>query len=218
MKSFDKIPIPANILSVVCSRSNAEVGKLVKAITTYALEGKRTELDDPRLDAYFELAALDIDSMRTAAEVKSRKCSESAKCRTTGSSNNSAKKANATNAKPKVNVATVAEVNEVPSSSIAEVATPVVHTAEATTAQNADNANAFNATDINSSFKLMVGVYQKIGNNESQAFDAWSHLTADERMAAFAYAQRMPGDLTSRSYLFIYLRDKEWTKVMTANQ
>lgn len=51
MKSFDKIPIPANILSVVCTRSNAEVGKLVKAITTYALEGKFTALDDPRLDA-----------------------------------------------------------------------------------------------------------------------------------------------------------------------
>ncbi len=210
MKLFDKIPIPANILSVVCTRSNAEVGKLVKAITTYALEGKRTELDDPRLDAYFELAALDIDSMRTAAEVKSRKCSESAKCRTTGSSNNSAKKANATNAKPKVNVATVAEANEAPSSPIAEVATPVAHTAEATTAPNAVHANAFTATDVNSSFKLMIGVYQKIGNNEAQAFDAWSHLTADERMAAFTYAQRMPSDLTSRSYLYIYLRDKEW--------
>lgn len=142
--------------------------------------------------------------------MKSRKCSESAKCRTAGSSNNSAKKANATNAKPKANIATVAEADEVLSSPITEVAAPVAHTAEATTAPNADNANAFNATDVNSSFKLIAGVYQKIGNNEAQAFDAWSHFTADERMAAFAYAQRMPGDLTSRSYLFIYLRDKEW--------
>ena len=110
MKSLDRIPFLANVLIVACSRPNAEVGKLVKALVTYATDGKRTDLDDIRLEAYFDLIAQDLDSLRTAAEQKSRKCSESAKCRTArngSSSNGPTKKTNAANttnvttAKPK---------------------------------------------------------------------------------------------------------------------
>ena len=81
MKSFDRIPFLANVLIVACSRPNAEVGKLVKALVTYATEGTRTDLGDLRLEAYFDLLIQDIYSLRTAAEAKSKKCSESAKCR-----------------------------------------------------------------------------------------------------------------------------------------
>lgn len=76
MKSLDRIPFLANVLIVACSRPNAEVGKLIKALVTYATDGKRTDLDDIRLEAYFDLIAQDLDSLRTAAEQKSRKCSE----------------------------------------------------------------------------------------------------------------------------------------------
>jgi len=72
--------------------------------------------------------------------------------------------------------------------------------------------SVFNATDATSSFDRMKDVYGKTGNNESQAFGVWQRLTEEERTAAFAHAQRMQGDLTSRSYLYVYLRDKEWTK------
>jgi len=58
----------------------------------------------------------------------------------------------------------------------------------------------------------MKAVYIKLGNNESQAFDAWKQLSDDERSAAFDHVQRMQGDPISRNYLFVYLRDKEWTK------
>lgn len=67
MKSLDRIPFLANVLIVACSRPNAEVGKLVKALVTYATDGKRTDLDDIRLEAYFDLIAQDLDSLRTAA-------------------------------------------------------------------------------------------------------------------------------------------------------
>ena len=76
MKSLDRIPFLANVLIVACSRPNAEVGKLIKALVTYATDGKRTDLDDIRLEAYFDLIAQDFDSQRMAAEQKSRKCSE----------------------------------------------------------------------------------------------------------------------------------------------
>ena len=81
MKSLERFQLLANVLIVACSRPNAEVGRLVKAVVTYVTEGTRTDLGDLRLEAYFELLIQDIDSLRTAAEAKSKKCSESAKCR-----------------------------------------------------------------------------------------------------------------------------------------
>ena len=74
--------------------------------------------------------------------------------------------------------------------------------------------SVFNATDATSSFERMKDVYGKTGNNESQAFGVWQRLTEEERTAAFAHTQRMQGDLASRSYLYVYLRDKEWTRAM----
>ena len=77
MKSLDRFQFLANVLIVACARPNAEVGKLVKALVTYATEGTRTDLGDLRLEAYFDLIAQDLDSQRMAAEQKSRKRSES---------------------------------------------------------------------------------------------------------------------------------------------
>jgi excisionase family DNA binding protein len=78
----------------------------------------------------------------------------------------------------------------------------------------ADEHSTFNVADAASSFDRMKDIYGKTGNNESQAFGVWQRLTEDERKAAFAHVQRMQGDLTSRSYLYVYLRDKEWRKAM----
>ena len=76
----------------------------------------------------------------------------------------------------------------------------------------AEGFNDFNACDVTSSFERMKECYEKIGDNESQAFGVWQQLSEDERTSAFAYAQRLQGDLSSRTYLYVYLRDKEWTK------
>jgi len=212
MKSLDRFQFLANVLIVACARPNAEVGKLVKALVTYATEGTRTDLGDLRLEAYFDLIAQDLDSQRMAAEQKSRKCSESAKCRTArnnSSANSSAKKANtasatnvanspnATNAKPKA-------MEEAPTES-----------SDANTSNDtgiAEGFNDFNASDATSSFDRMKKCYEKIGDNESQAFGVWQQLSEDERRSAFAYAQRLQGNLSSRTYLYVCLRDREWTK------
>ena len=98
MKTLERIPLLTNVLNVACSRPNAEVGKMVKAIVKYASDGIRPVLDDIRLEVLFDLIANDLDTQREAAEVKSRKCSESAKCRAvknTTRPNTAAKKANA---------------------------------------------------------------------------------------------------------------------------
>ena len=186
MKTTERIPFLSNVLIVACSRmNNSEVGKLVKAVVAYATDGTRPAMDDLRLETYFDLIAQDLDSLRMAAEVKSRKCSESAKCRTAKST---ARPAN-------VSKKTIDD----PSPSSAN--------------ERKDRSDSdFNANDPTSSFERLKQVYAKTGNNEAQAFDSWKQLTADERTAAFAHAQRLQGDLASRSYLFIYLRDKEWNK------
>ena len=186
MKTIDRIPFLSNVLIVACTRmNNSEVGKLVKAVVAYATDGTRPAMDDLRLETYFDLIAQDLVSLRTAAEVKSRKCSESAKCRTAK-----------TTARP------------------ANVSKRAIDNPPASTANDSEEKSEtdFNANDPTSSFERLKQVYAKTGNNEAQAFDSWKQLTADERTAAFAHTQRLQGDLASRSYLFIYLRDKEWNK------
>ncbi|MBE6332593.1 MAG: helix-turn-helix domain-containing protein [Bacteroidales bacterium] len=74
--------------------------------------------------------------------------------------------------------------------------------------------SVFNATDATSSFDRMKDAYGKTGNNEAQAFGVWQQLTEEERTAAFVHARLMQGNLLSRSYLYVYLRDKEWTRAM----
>ena len=186
MKTIDRIPFLSNVLIVACTRmNNSEVGKLVKAVVAYATDGTRPAMDDLRLETYFDLIAQDLDSLRTAAEVKSRKCSESAKCRIAK-----------TTARP------------------ANVSKRAIDNPPASTANDSEEKSEtdFNANDPTSSFERMKQIYGKTGNNESQAFDTWKLLTADERTTAFANVQRLQGDLASRSYLFVYLRDKEWNR------
>ena len=221
MKSLERIPFLANVLTVVCKRPSAEVGKLVKAVVTYAIDGTRTDLDDLRLQAYYDLLLQDIDSMRTAAEAKSKKCSESAKCRAARNASSPAvpaKKANVANAitaKSKAIVETTIASSTADAANDADISDESKDSNESThlTASNsATTSTDFNASDVTSSFDRLKVIYKKVGDNESQAFGVWQQLSESERTAAFAHTQRLQGDLSSRSYLYVYLRDKEWTK------
>ena len=203
MKSLDRISFLTNVLVVACQRPSTEVGKLVKALVTYATDGTRTELNDIRLETFFDLIAQDLEMQRMASEEKSRKCSESAKSRTArngNAANTPAKKANIANATNSKQKANADDANE-----------SITDSVSSCSGDSYDSAN-FDAADVTSSFERMKVVYIKLGNNESQAFDAWRQLSDDERSAAFAHVQRMQGDPNSRNYLFVYLRDKEWTK------
>jgi uncharacterized protein YdaU (DUF1376 family) len=203
MKSLDRISFLTNVLVVACQRPSTEVGKLVKALVTYATDGARMELNDIRLETFFDLIAQDLDMQRMASEEKSRKCSESAKSRTVRNGNAAnipAKKTNAANATISKQKANANDTNESTTDSVSSCS------------GDSDDSSDFDAADVTSSFERMKTVYVKLGNNESQAFDAWKQLSDDERSAAFAHVQRMLGDPNSRNYLFVYLRDKEWTK------
>ena len=221
MKPLDRIPFLANVLIVACSRPNAEVGKLVKAVVTYATDGTKTNLDDLRLEAYFDLIAQDLDTLRTAADAKSRKCSESAKCRTARSNSplhNPAKKANAIISRQK---AISEDAKDSPTADIsnnADVSEESDDSRRRIDSEEPVVPGNFNSSDATSSFERIKDVYGKTGVNESQALGVWQQLSEDERMAAFAHAQRLQSDLSSRSYLYVYLRDKEWTKEVSPDK
>lgn len=213
MKSLDRIPFLANVLIVACSRPNAEVGKLVKAVVTYATDRARTCLDDIRLEAYFDLIAQDLDTLQKAAEVKIRKCSESAKCRIARNNSFSispAKKANTTSAKTKAVSGETKESPPTNNSDNVDISKESTDSMENDNTEEYKDSTDFNASDVTSSFDRMKVIYKKIGDNESQALGIWQQLSEDERTAAFVHVMRLQGDLSSRSYLYVYLRDKEW--------
>ena len=83
-----------------------------------------------------------------------------------------------------------------------------------TESDNATSIDGINASDVISSFDRLKVIYKKVGNNESQAFGVWQQLSESERTAAFAHTQRLQGDLSLCSYLYVYLRDNEWMKAM----
>ena len=215
MKSLERIPFLANVLIVACSRPNAEVGKLVKAVVTYATDGTRTDLDDIRLEAYFDLIAQDLDTLQKAAEVKSRKCSESAKCRIARNNSSSitlAKKSNITNAKPKAVTGETKESASTNNSDNVDISKESIDSMENDYSEEPNDSSDFNASDVTSSFDRMKVAYKKIGDNESQALSIWQQLSEEERTAAFVHVLRLQFDLSSRSYLYVYLRDREWSK------
>ena len=182
MKSLERIPFLANVLIVACSRPNAEVGKLVKAVVTYVTEGTRTDLDDLRLQAYYDLLLQDIDSMRAAAEAKSKKCSESAKCRAVRNASspviptkkaNAANVANATTAKPKAITETIVSSPVANTTNVIEVPKDSEHLNDSSHSKDSNGTVVsydFNASDVTSSFDRLKVIYKKVGDNESQAF------------------------------------------------
>lgn len=61
-------------------------------------------------------------------------------------------------------------------------------------------------------FEKVRDVYNKTGGNENQALAKWQQLSDDEKINALAYAESIAGKRDNRSYLYVFLRDKEWTK------
>lgn len=61
-------------------------------------------------------------------------------------------------------------------------------------------------------FEKIRDVYNKTGDNETQARELWQRLSDENRCKALAYAESIVTKAGYRPYLFVFLRDKEWTK------
>lgn len=89
--------------------------------------------------------------------------------------------------------------------------------ANETSERNDSKQSATNAPDLTNdnavpTFEEVRDVYNKTGGNENQALAKWQQLSDDEKIKALAYAESIVGKRDNRSYLFVFLRDKEWTK------
>lgn len=209
----DHISILTNVLTIACERPNSEVGRLIKAIVGYAANGIRPSLDDVRLETYFELIAQDLDAQNMAARIKSKKCSDSAKCRSAKGSTNAAhprKDANATNVKNATDSTNVADATDVANAANADnVADADVP--EILSDDKPPEASSSSESDaVSNAFVRLREVYGKTGDNEAQALGVWQTLSESERIAALDYAEQLQGTNTFRPYLYVYLRDRKW--------
>lgn len=87
-----------------------------------------------------------------------------------------------------------------------------VATTVSTAVSRNESTDAFDASDFERSFAILRDLYNKTGDNESQAYEVWKQLAETERTAAHAHTQQLVAGNGYRSYLFVYLRDKEWTR------
>ena len=87
-----------------------------------------------------------------------------------------------------------------------------VDTPVSTTESRNESTDTFDASNSERSFAILRDLYNKTGDNESQAYDVWKRLSESERASAYARAQQLVARNGYRSYLFVYLRDKEWTR------
>ena len=206
----DHISILTNVLTIACERPNSEVGRLIKAIVGYAANATHPSLDDVRLETYFELIAQDLDAQNMAARIKSKKCSDSAKCRSAKGSANAAhprKDANATNVKNATDSTNVADATDVANAdNVADADVP-----EILSDDKPPEASSSSESDaVSNAFARLREVYGKTGDNEAQALGVWQTLSEDERIAALNYAEQLHGTNTFRPYLYVYLRDRKW--------
>ena len=203
----DHISILTNVLTIACERPNSEVGRLIKAIVGYAANGIRPLLDDVRLETYFELIAQDLDAQNMAARIKSKKCSDSAKCRSAKGSTNAARSrnnANAANVKNATDSTNVADATDVANAANADVP-EILSDDKPPEAYSSSESDA-----VSDAFVRLREVYGKTGDNEAQALGVWQTLSEDERIAALDYAEQIQGTNTFRPYLYVYLRDRKW--------
>lgn len=80
------------------------------------------------------------------------------------------------------------------------------------TEQNATTALDSTKDNVIPTFEKIRDVYNKTGDNETQARELWQRLSDENRCKALAYAESIVTKAGYRPYLFVFLRDKEWTK------
>lgn len=80
------------------------------------------------------------------------------------------------------------------------------------TEQNATTALDSTKDNVIPTFEKIRDVYNKTGDNETQARELWQRLSDKEKSKALAYAETIATKAGYRPYLFVFLRDKEWTK------
>ncbi len=243
------LPLDLKYTEVLCSRSNSDVGAMVKALYQNLIDGKAEKFADGGMEVLYQLFVADLNNFRAAKQKQSETNSSNAQGKSAkGKSKNKKQKSDATaeqdgcsatsndgsdsgedsddNDSSDNSDVAIADDDSVGSANITkppEVANETsgrckterdvtVATTVSTAVSRNESPDAFDASDSERSFAILRDLYNKTGDNESQAYEVWKQLAETERTAAHAHTQQLVARNGYRSYLFVYLRDKGWTR------
>ena len=233
MKTLDYLPLDMKYLGIVIGkRSNSDIGNLVKNLFRYVKDGTNETLADEAMEMMRELLLEEIDAHKAKAEHRSQTNSRNASVKNgsgsavkqgTANSNGrrSQKKNTAANNsdgdKQKPTETIVSDC--LPSPAMAETAPTDEPELFSHTMANEITCNEQLKTMAQSesedlSFEHFCDLYpeSRHGGNADEAAEQWNALADDERRNAISHTIAANASNGYRSYLYVYLRDKEWIK------
>lgn len=221
MMKITHLPLDLKYTEVLCVRSNSDVGAMVKALYRNLTEGKAETFADGGMEVLYQLFVADLNNFRAAKQKQSETNSSNAQGKSAkGKSKNKKQKSEATAEQDNCSTGDngSSDGNEESDADDSAEDSDVA----ATDDESAGNADIIKPPEVASessdrseterSFAILRDLYNKTGDNESQAYDVWMRLTETERASAYAHVQQLVARNGYRSYLFVYLRDKEWTR------
>lgn len=249
MIKISHLPLDLKYTKVLCSRSNSDVGAMVKALYRNLIDRKEEKFADGGMEVLYQLFVADLNKFRAAkqrqcetnssnAQGKSSKSKfknkkqksdatiEQNGCSATGNDGSDSDEDSDDNESSEDSDVVAAVEDSASSADIAkqledanetsdrcEAERNVIDDSLVSTAESRnESTDAFDASDSERSFAILRDLYNKIGDNESQAYEVWKQLAETERKAAHTHVQQLVARNSYRSYLFVYLRDKEWTR------
>ena len=233
MKTLDYLPLDMKYLGIVIGkRSNSDVGGLVKNLFRYVKDGTNEALADEAMEMMRELLLEEIDVHKTKAEHRSQTNSRNASVKNGGGSSVKQATANSTSRRSqKKNTAasnsdgdkqkpTETIVSDcLPSSAMDETATKDEPDLFSQAMDNEITCNEqpkaiAQSENEDLSFEHFCELYPKCryGGNADEAAGLWDTLTDEEKRNAFSHTIAANESNGYRSYLYVYLRDKEWIK------
>ncbi len=221
MMKITHLPLDLKYTEVLCGRSNSDVGAMVKALYRSLTEGKAETFADGGMEVLYQLFVADLNNFRAAKQKQSETNSSNAQGKSAkGKSKNKKQKSDAAAGQDNCSTGDndSSDSNEESDADDSSEGSDVASTDD----ESAGSADIIKPPEVANetsdrseterSFAMLRDLYNKTGDNESQAYDVWKRLSATERASAYAYAQQLVARNGYRSYLFVYLRDKEWTR------
>lgn len=221
MMKITHLPLDLKYTEVLCGRSNSDVGAMVKSLYRNFTEGKVEKFADGGMEVLYQLFVADLNNFRAAKQ----KQSETNSCNAQGKSakgKSRIKKQKSDATAEQDTCLTVDNGGNDGNEDSDDQKSPEDPNVSATDDDSANSADITkppevaegmsNRCETGRSFAILRDLYNKTGDNESQAYDVWKQLSETERASAYAHAQQLVARNGYRSYLFVYLRDKEWTR------
>ena len=220
MKTLDYLPLDMKYLGIVIGkRSNSDIGCLVKNLFRYVKDGTNETLADEAMEMMRELLLEEIDAHKAKAEHRSQTNSRNASVK--NGSGSAVKQATANSNGRRSQKKNTAANNsdgdkQKPTETIVSDCLPSLAMVETAPTDEPDLFSQAMVLNENEdlSFEHFCELYpeNRHGDNADEAVELWNALADDEKRNAISHTIAANASNGYRSYLYVYLRDKEWIK------